>query len=44
MDVAATWVPEGSLAGFVGFVFGVWPAPGAREGLQKYGGLGPPQI
>ncbi len=26
------WVPEGSLAGFLGCVFEVWPAPGAREG------------
>ena len=35
------WVPEGSLAGFLGCVFEVWPAPGARESLQKGGGLRP---
>ncbi len=36
--LAAThWVPEGSLAGFLGCVFEVWPAPGARESLQKGG-------
>ncbi len=32
------WLPEGSLAGFLGCVFEVLPAPGAREGLQKGGG------
>ena len=36
------WVPEGSLAGFLGCVFEVWPAPGAWEGPQKGGGRSPP--
>ncbi len=35
------WVPEGSLAGFVGCVFEVWPAPGARASLEKGGGRSP---
>ncbi len=39
---APGWVPEGSLAGFLGCVFEVWPAPGARENLQKCGGGGHP--
>ncbi len=35
------WVPEGSLAGFGGGLFEVWPAPGAREGPPKKGGDAP---
>ncbi len=27
---------------FVGCIFEVWPAPGAREGFQKCGGAKPP--
>ncbi len=36
---------KGSLDGFVWrCVFEVWPAPGAREGLQKCGGQSPPHL
>ncbi len=40
------WVPEGSLAGFFGCVFEIWPAPGAVEGPGECGGWGrsPPQF
>ncbi len=38
------FVPEGSLAGFVGCLFEVWPAQGTREGPQKGGGATPPHI
>ncbi len=34
-------VPEGSLAGFLGCVFEVWPAPGARETFKNVGGEAP---
>ena len=35
------WVLEGNLAGFLGCVFEVRPAPGARKGFQKCGGFAP---
>ncbi len=35
-----TWRLSGGVFG--GCVFEVWPAPGARESLQKCGGLRPP--
>ncbi len=38
------WVPEGSLAGFVGSVFGVWAAPAGFKTIQKCGGLRPPHF
>ncbi len=36
------WVPEGSLAGICWVHFEVWLAPGAREGLHKFGGASHP--
>ncbi len=36
------WMPEGSLAGFVGCIFEICPAPEAREGLRKCGEAKPP--
>jgi hypothetical protein len=35
------WVLEGNLAGFLGCVFEVRPAPGARKGLQTCFGASP---
>ncbi len=40
----SSWVLEGSLAGFFGCVFEVWPAPRARESPQKCGGRSPPHF
>jgi hypothetical protein len=40
LDNHTNWVPAGNLAGFLGCIYKVWPAPGAREGLPNVGGFG----
>ncbi len=39
-----TWVPEGSLAGFLGCIFEIWPAPGGPGRPSKMWGATPPHI
>ncbi len=42
--IPVSWVPEGSLAGIFGSVFGVWAALGALKPFKNVGGRSPPHF